>query len=161
LAHHVGESRHVIDRGIELGHRLECRHVIDLLVDFAEFRARLAPAGHGDHRRMGKERVAQPGREIERADHLRHADAGFSAGACVAVRHVGGGLLAMHMQALDVGAALDLDHGAAQHRRHMENMGDAVAAEHVGQAFGAEHFAVVAEGHGGRDRIGRKLRASD
>ncbi len=120
LAHHVGEARDVVDGGVELGHRLERRHVVDLLVDLAELGLRLAPAREGDHRRMGEPGVAQPGREIERADHLRHADAGLAGGARIAVRHVGGGFLAMHMQALDVGAPLHLREGAAQHGRHHE-----------------------------------------
>ncbi len=90
--------------------------------------------------------VAQPGREVERADHLRHADAGLSRGARVAVRHVGGGFLAVHVQPLDVGAALHLDEASPQHRRYVEHVGDAVALEHVRHALGAEHFfAVVAE----------------
>ena len=45
-----------------------------------------------------------PGREIERADHLRHADARLAGRARIAVGHVGGGLLAVGVDALDVGA---------------------------------------------------------
>ena len=50
---------------------------------------------------MGEPGVAQAGGEIERADHLRHADAGLAGGAGIAVRHVGRGLLAVHVQPLD------------------------------------------------------------
>ena len=46
LPHHVGKARDVVDRGVELGHRLERRHVVDLLIDLAELGLRLAPAGH-------------------------------------------------------------------------------------------------------------------
>ncbi len=92
LPHHVGKARDVVDGGIELGHRLECRHVIDLLIDLAEFRLRLAPAGERDHRRMREPGIAQAGGEIERADHLRHADAGLAGSARIAVRHIGRGL---------------------------------------------------------------------
>jgi hypothetical protein len=149
LPHHVGEARDVVDRGVELRHRLERRHVVDFLIDLAEFRLRIASARHGDHRRMGEPGVAQPGREVERADHLRHADAGLAGGARIAVRHVGGGFLAMHMQPLDVGAPLHLRIGGAQHGRHVKHMGDAVALEHVGEALGAGHFlAVVSDLHG-------------
>ena len=149
LAQHVGKARDVVDGGVELGHRLERRHVVDLLVDLAELGARLAPAGHGDDRRMGEPRIAQAGREIERADHLRHADAGLAGGARIAVGHVGGGFLAMHVQALDVGAALHLDEAAAQHGRHVKHVGDAVVPEHVGDALGAEHFSAVMSKHVG------------
>jgi len=53
----------------------ERRHVVHLLVHLAEFCFRVAPAGECDHRRMREVRVAQAGGEVERADHLRHADA--------------------------------------------------------------------------------------
>ena len=33
LPHHVGKARHVVDGGVELGHRLEGRHVVDFLID--------------------------------------------------------------------------------------------------------------------------------
>ena len=147
LPHHVGKSRHVVDRGVELGHRLERRHVVDLLIDFAEFGLRLAAAGHGDHGRMGEPGVAQAGGEIERADHLRHADARLARSARIAVRHIGGGLLAVHMQPLDVGAPLHLRIGRAQHGGDVEHVSDAVALEHVGEALRPGHFAVVAEPH--------------
>ena len=89
--------------------------------------------------------VAQAGREIERADHLRHADAGLAGGARIAVRHIGGRLLAVHMQPLDLGATLHLGEGGAQHGRDMENVGDAIALEHVGEALRPGHFAIVPE----------------
>ena len=75
LTHHIRKTRDIIDRSVELGHRLEGRHVIDFLVDFAKFCFRFAAASHGDYRRMREPRIAQPCREIECADHLRHADA--------------------------------------------------------------------------------------
>ena len=89
--------------------------------------------------------VAQAGGEIERADHLRHADAGLARRARIAVGHVGGGFLAVGMDARDRGAPLHLDEAAPQHRRHHEHVGDAVFLEHVGEAFGAGHFAIVAK----------------
>ena len=147
LPHHVGKARDVVDRGVELGHRLERRHVVDLLIDLAELGLRLAPAGHGDHRRVRQPGVAQAGGEVERADHLRRADAGLAGGARIAVGHVGGGLLAVHVQPLDVGAGLHHREGLAQHRRHVEDVGDAVALEHVGEAFRPAHFSIVSEHH--------------
>src|SRR5205814_1997700 len=75
------------------------------------------------------------------------ADAGPPAGARIAVGHVGGGFLAMHVQALDGGAALHHGESFAQHRGYMENVGDAIALEHVGEAFGAGHSTIVAK-HG-------------
>ncbi len=135
LAHHVGEARDVVDGGVELGDRLERRHVVDLLVDLAELGLGVAPAGQGDHRRMGKPGVAQAGGKVERADHLRGADAGLAGRARITIRHVGRGLLAMHMQPLDVGAGFHHREGFAQHRRHVEHVGDAITLEHVGKAF--------------------------
>ena len=117
------------------------------LIDLAELGLRLAPAGHGDHRRVREPGVAQTGGEVERADHLRRADAGLAGGARIAIGHVGRRLLAMHVQALDVGAGLHHGEGFAQHRRHVEYVGDAVALEHVGEAFGPAHFPIVSEHH--------------
>ena len=145
LPHHVGEAVHVIDRGVPLGHRLERRHVVDLLIDLAKLGLRLAAAGEGDHRRVRQPGVAQAGSEIERADHLRHADAGLAAGARVAVRHVGRGRLAVDVQPLDRGAALHHREGLAQYRGHVKHVRDAVGLQHVGHAFGAQHFSVVSE----------------
>jgi hypothetical protein len=47
------------------------------------------------------------------------------------------GLLAMGLNAMDRGSALELRHGASQHRRHHEHVADAVACEHVGKHAGA------------------------
>ena len=44
-----------------------------------------------------------------------------------------------------VGAPLHLGEGPPQHRRHHEHMRDAIAGQHVGETFGAGHFAIVAE----------------
>ena len=110
-------------------------------------RASGAAAGEGDDGRVREIRVAQAGREIERADHLRHADTGPARRARIAVGHVGGGLLAMHVQPLDVGAPFHDGEGLAQHRRYMEHVGDAVALEHVGEALRPAHFSIVSE-HG-------------
>ena len=99
LAHHVGDALDGVDGGVELGHRLEGRHVVDLLVDLAELGLRIASAGEGDDRRMRQPRVAQAGGEIERADDLRHADAGLAGGARIAVGHIGGGFLAVAVDA--------------------------------------------------------------
>src|SRR5215203_3282948 len=89
--------------------------------------------------------VAQSSGKIERADHLRHTDAGFPGRACVSVGHVGSGFLTVHMQPLNVGAAFHNGESFAQHRRDVKNVRDAIALEHVGKAFCAGHFAVVAE----------------
>ena len=147
LAHHVGKARDVIDGGVELGHRLECRHVVDLLIDLAELALRFTPAGHGDDGRMRERGIAQAGGEVERADHLRHGDAGPPAGASVPICHVGCRLFAVHVQPLDVGAALHDGKGLAQHRRHMKDVGYAIALEHVGEAFRPAHSSIVSE-HG-------------
>jgi hypothetical protein len=147
LAHHVRKARDVVDRGVELGHRLERRHVVDLLIDFAKLCFRFAASGHRDHRRMREPGIAQSRGKIECADHLRHADAGLARSARVAIGHIGGGFLAMHVQPLDVGAALHFGEGGAQHRRHMKYMRYAIAFEHVGKALRASHLAIVSELH--------------
>src|SRR6266566_4251270 len=71
-------------------------------------------------------RVAQARGEIERADHLGHADPRPARGARVAVGHVGGGFFAVGVDALDLRAALHLGEGPAQY-----------GGEHVGEALGA------------------------
>jgi len=84
-----GKRATVVDRGVELGHRLEGRHVVDFLIDPAKFRFRIAASGKRNHRRVREVRVAQARGEIERTDHLRHADSRPARGARVAVGHVG------------------------------------------------------------------------
>ena len=76
LAHQVGNARDLVHGRVELGHRLEGRHVVQVLIGLAELGVRVAPAGHGDDRGVGEPGVAQAGGEVERAHHLRHADAG-------------------------------------------------------------------------------------
>ena len=147
LPQHVRRAGDVVDGRIEFGHRLERRHIVDFLVDLPEFCFRVTPAGDRDDWRVRQIRVAQARREIERADHLRHADAGLARRARVAVRHIRCRFLAMAMDACDRGAPLHLGKGPPQHRRHHEHMRDAVAGEHVGDDFGAEAFDVVAELH--------------
>jgi hypothetical protein len=70
---------------------------------------------------------------------------GLAGGARIAVRHVGGGFLAVTVDALDRGAPLHLGERPPQHRRHHEDVRDAVAFEHVGEAFRPGHFSVVSE----------------
>ena len=147
LPYHVRDARHVVDGDVHLGHRLERRHVVDFLVDLAEFRLRIAPARHRDDRRMREIRVAQTRREIERTDHLRHADAGLARRARIAVGHVGGRFLAMTMDARDLGPALHFREGPAQNGRHHEDVCDAVARQHVGKHFGADAPRVVSDRH--------------
>ena len=140
LAHHVGDTRDVVDGGVELRDRLEGWNVVHLLVDLAELGLGVAPAGHGDDGRMRQIRVAQAGGEIERADHLGHADAGLGRSAGVAVGHVGGGFLAVGVDAFNGGAPLHLRERAPQNRRHHEHVADAVAFKHVGETLGAGHL---------------------
>ncbi len=147
LADHVGDARDVIDGDVHLGHRLKRRHVVDFLIDLAELGLGIAAAGHGDHRRVRQPGVAQAGREIERADHLRHAHARLAGGAGIAIGHIGRGLLAMGVDAGDLGAALHLGEGPPQHRRHHEDMGDAIARQHVGEHLGTGALLIVAQHH--------------
>ena len=50
LAHHVGKALDRVDGRVPLRHRLERRHVVDLLVDLAELGLRIAATGECDHR---------------------------------------------------------------------------------------------------------------
>ena len=143
LAQHVGKARDLVDRGIELGHRLERRQVVDLLIDLAELGPRIAPAGHRDHRRVREPGIAQPGGQVECTDHLRRTYSRLARGARIAVGHVGCGLFAVNMQALDAGAPFHHREGLSQHGRHVKQMRDAVAFQHIGQAFRPAHFPVV------------------
>ena len=146
LADHVGKTRHVVDGGVHLGDRLERRDVVDFLIELAEFRFRIATARHSDHRRMREEGIAQTGGEIERADHLRHADAGLARRPRIAVGHIGCGFFTVTVHARDLGAALHFGKGSPQHRRHHEDVGDAVTRQHLGKNFGADAFRIVSNG---------------
>ena len=145
LAHHVGKACDVVDRGVEFGHRLERRHVVDLLINLTEFGLGIAPAGHRDYRRMREPGIAQAGGEVKGADHLRRADAGLAGSARVAIGHVGSGLLPVYVQSLDLGAAFHNGKGFAQHGRHVKHVGDAVTIQHVSKAFRPAHSSVVPE----------------
>ena len=94
---------------------------------------------------MRKIRVAQAGREIERADHLRHADAWLARRARIAVGHVGGRFLAVAMDARDLCSPLHFREGATENGRHHEDMRDAVAGQHVGKYFSADALGVVSD----------------
>src|SRR5207245_9834546 len=94
LAQHVREALDGVHRGVPLRHRLERRHVVDLLVHLAELGLRVAPAGEGDDRRVREPGVAQPGGEVQRADYLRHASTRLAGIARAAVCHVRRGLFA-------------------------------------------------------------------
>src|SRR2546422_7085359 len=97
----------------------------------AEFSLGIAAAGERDNRRMRKVGVSQARGEVERADHLRHADAGATRGTGIAVRHVRCGFFAVAVDALDPRPALHLSEGAAEHRGNHENVRDTVALQHV------------------------------
>ena len=135
LAHHVGEPARIVHRRVELRDRLERGKVVQILIGLAELRARVAAAGDGDDGRVGEPGVTQAGGEVEGADHLGHANARTAGGARIAVGHVGGGLLRVHLDAPDPGPSLDLDQGPPQDRRHHEQVRDAVAFEHLRQYF--------------------------
>ena len=137
-----GMRRHMVDLGVELGHRVELGDVVDLLVGVAMARLRRRAAGDRDDRGAGHETVAQPGRQIRGADHLRHADARLAAGAGVAVGHVGGGLLAVHHDAADR-PVLHLGEGLEHESRHEEDVRDVVALHHLGETLRTGH-----PGHG-------------
>src|ERR1043166_7968248 len=143
MPQHVRNARGVVHGGVVLGHRLERRHVVHFLVHAAELGLRIAPARDGDDRRAREPCVPQAGREVERADHLRHADAGLAGGTRVAVGHVRRRLFAVAVDALDLGAPLHLHEGAAHDRRHHEDVGHAVALQHVRQNFGRESLHCI------------------
>src|SRR2546427_760023 len=119
---------------------LDVRHLLPSRLPPANVVLGTAPAGEGDHGRVREMRVAQARREIERADHLRHADARPARGACVAVGHVSGGFFAVGVNALDFRSGLHLGEGPAQHRGDHEDVRDAVALQHVREALSAGDF---------------------
>ena len=145
LTHHVGDARDVVNGDVHLGHRLKGRHVVDFLVDPAELSLGIASAGHGDHGRMRQVGVAQARGEIESADDLRHADAGFAGGAGVAIGHICRGFLTVAVDTRDIRAPLHLGESPPQHRRYHEYVGDAVAREHIGKHLGAGAPGVMSE----------------
>src|ERR1035437_3333715 len=53
----------------------------------------------------------------------------------------------MAVHARDLGAPLHLGKTAPQHRRHHENMGDAVTRQHVREHLGADALGIVSEHH--------------
>jgi hypothetical protein len=84
---------------------------------------------------MREVRVAQARGEVERTDHLRHADARPARSARVTIGHVGGGFFAVGVDALDLGPALHFCECPPQYGGNHENVRDAVAGEHVGEAL--------------------------
>ena len=143
LSDHVGNARDVVDGDVHLRHRLERRHIVDLLINLAELGLRVAPARHRDHRGMRQIGIAQARGEIECTDHLRHADARLAGGARIAVSHVRRGFFAVTMDARDLRPALHLGESSPQDRRHHEDMSYAVACQHVGEHFGADAPGIV------------------
>src|SRR5690349_1619369 len=143
LPDHVRNARHIVDGNVHFCYRLECGHVVDLLIDLAKLGLRIAAAGHGDYRRMRQMRVAKACRKIERTNDLRHANTGPARGARITVSHIGGGFFAMTVDARYFGAPLHLGKSAPQHRRHHENMSDAVSRQHVGEYFSAGTLRIV------------------
>ena len=65
----------------------------------------------------------------------------------------------MGVAARHLGAPLHLGKRVPQHRRHHEYMGDAIAAEHLGEALGAGHSAIVAKHRG--FVLGTAMKAED
>ena len=134
------EVREALDRperGVELGVGGEGGQVVGGLVEIPVAEPRRAAAGHRDHRRARQVRVAEPGREVQRADLLGHAHPRPARHARVAVRHVRGRLLPVGVDDLDTGAPLQLRHAPPQHRGHHEHVRDAVGVQHLRQHPGA------------------------
>ena len=142
LAQQIRHARHAVDLRVEFGHRVELRDVIDFLVGMTVTRLRRRPAGDRDNRRARHVAVAQSRRQIRRAYHLRHAHAGLAARARVTVGHVGGGLLAVHHDALDR-HVLHFGERLQHERRHEENMRDAVTLHHFARTAALPSFSAL------------------
>ncbi len=139
-------QRQLVDMGDRvgvLGHRRERPAVVDLLIGVALLVALRPPPGHRDHRRAGEIGILQAGRQIGRADRLRHAHAGAPGDARIAVGHVGGGFFAMHHDAAQAELFDFFERANAEHR-HEENVRGAVAFKGLGDKAGAGHL-----GHSG------------
>ena len=139
LAEHVGKTLHGIDGGVELRDRFEGRDVVDLLVHTPVFRRWVAASGQRDHRGMSQVSVAQPGGEVHRPDHLSAAHPGPPRRSRIAVGHVGGGFLAMHVEPLDAGEFFHRGHGPAEYRGHHEEVRYSVVSQHACERFRACH----------------------
>src|SRR5438046_6742445 len=84
--------------------------------------------------------VTQARGEVERADHLRHADTGATRRTGTAVRHVCCGFFSVGVDALDFRPALHFGESPTEHRGNHEHVRDTVALEHVREALSAGYF---------------------
>ena len=140
LADHVRKARDVIHRSVELRHRLEGGNVVHFLINLSELGLGHAPAREGQDGGFRQIGIPQARREVQRTDDLRHADAGLLARAGVAVRHVGGGFLAVRLDAGDVRAFFHLGHRAPENGGNQKSVSHAITLEHLGHDLGACHF---------------------
>src|SRR5215510_10500710 len=84
--------------------------------------------------------ITQARSEVERADHLRHADTGPTRGTGTAVGHVRCGFFSVGVDALDFRPALHFSESPTEHRGNHEHVRDTVALEHVREALSAGYF---------------------
>ena len=114
LPQEVRQAAHAVHLKIRFRHLREDGEIIHLLVIDFVFLMAPAAARQSDHRAVPHVRVAQACRQIRRAHGLGRADAGTPRSARVAVRHIGGRLLAVRQDALD-GHIIHFGEGAAEH----------------------------------------------
>src|SRR5262245_13026270 len=84
--------------------------------------------------------VAQARGEVERADHLCHADTGATRRTGVAVSHVRRGFFSVGVDALDFRPALHFGESPTKHRGNHEHVRDTVALQHVRKALSTGYF---------------------
>ena len=138
LAQHDRQQLRAADVGAVLGHGGERLDVVHLLVGVALLADRQLAPGQGDHRRARQVCILQPGSQVDRAHRLRHAQARTAFDACIGVRHVGGGLLAVGLNAAHA-ELLHLHQRARSNERHEEHMRNPVAMRHFGGKSSTSH----------------------
>ena len=130
---------HVGHLGAELGDHAERRQMLHFLVGVAVLLAVDDPPGERKHRRAGQIGILQPGSEIERTDRLRAANPDAPRDAGIAVRHVGGCLLAMGHDGRDA-EALHIRQRLGDADGHEEKMRDAIGVQCLGNKAPAAHL---------------------
>ena len=99
---------------------------------------RKLPAGQSNYGRAGQVGVLQPGRQIDGADGLGHAEAGASFDTGVSVGHVSGSLFPVRLHALDP-QLFHFHESSWADVGHEENMGDPITMNCFGDKAAAGH----------------------
>jgi hypothetical protein len=138
LAQQVRQAVDGVDGEVGLGHRIPGHEVLRVLVGVAVPRLFALPAGDRNDGRGGHVGVAQPGRQVRRADVLAQRDPGLVRCARVSVGHIRRCLLAVRDHTLDAHLVGE-GHGAAEHGGHVEEVGDVVGLQRFDEILVTGH----------------------